>query len=246
MANNILNATVATVKLGHLEFEGLMFDDGTYGIAAPQICSIFGFAKDHASRDIKALLGNEFGFLKARATAFLSTTKTNSGNKATVNVLQLIDFEKLLRKLDRKGNKAAQEITDDLIGLSLTQLFSDAFGKKFEKDERQNFLKARQEGKVDRLSLTDEMKAWGLRNQEKPNYGGVSNNTYLALFGKTKKLLIEEKGLTDKKDVTPRDYLGSEQIRLLAKFEDYTARVIKNDDLNPLLAVKMAKEFYTR
>ena len=236
MANNILTATVATVKLGHLEFEGLMFEDGTYGIAVPQIRSIFSFAKDHASRDIKALLGKDFQFPKVRTTL----------NSKAVNVLQLIDFEKLLFELTIKGNPIAVGISSDLIGLSLTQLFSDAFGKKFEKDERQNFLKARQEGKVDRLSLTDEMKAWGLRNQEKPNYGGVSNNTYLALFGKTKKLLIEEKGLTDRKDVTPRDYLGSEQIRLLAKFEDYTARVIKNDDLNPLLAVKMAKEFYMR
>ena len=152
MANNILNATVATVKLGHLEFEGLMFEDGSYGIAVPQICSIFGFLIKNTSRDIKALLGNEFGFLKARTTAFLSTTKTNSGNKASVNVLQLIDFEKLLRKLDRKGNKAAQEITDELIGLSLTQLFSDAFGKKFEKEERQNYLLARQQGKKARMS----------------------------------------------------------------------------------------------
>ena len=93
MANNILTATVAAVKLGQLEFEGLMFDDGTYGIAVPQICSIFQFPIKHASRDIKALLGKDFSFPKVRTTL----------NSKAVNALQLIDFERLLFELTIKG-----------------------------------------------------------------------------------------------------------------------------------------------
>jgi len=34
---NILKAKVATVKIGSLEVEGLLFEDGTFGIAIPQL-----------------------------------------------------------------------------------------------------------------------------------------------------------------------------------------------------------------
>ena len=233
MANNILTATLATVKLGHLEFEGLMFEDGSYGIGVPQICSIFQFPIKHASRDIKALLGKDFQFPKARTTL----------HPKAVNVLQLIDFEKLLRKLDRKGIKAAQEITDDLIGLSLTQLFSDAFGKKFEKEERQNYLLARQQGKKARMSLTDGMKAWGEKTGLKPNYGGATTNTYRALFGKTKKELLEELGVEG--NPTPRDFMTADHLSKLEQFENYAAIQMTKYEVEPLKAVKLAKEFYT-
>lgn len=76
--------------------------------------------------------------------------KTDSGKSdaAKVDLLpvdQLISFLKVCKKL---GSAAADEMIDDLAGLSLQQLFSDAFKIEFEQKERQQWLKDRQEPRV--------------------------------------------------------------------------------------------------
>jgi hypothetical protein len=68
--------------------------------------------------------------------------KTSLHPKA-VNAIALKDFEKLVFELALKGNERAQEFSRSLIGLSLHQLFCDAFGIKFEKEERQQYLAQR-------------------------------------------------------------------------------------------------------
>lgn len=127
-------AVIAHVSIGNLTIEGLMAEDGTFGIAYPQLADYNLVPQKNASRDVKALMGNSFSFLKWRA----------QGTKPLVNVILLTDFERLLAKLDRAGNKAAQDMRDDLVGLSMHQLFSDAFGLKFEQEERQAYLIDRQ------------------------------------------------------------------------------------------------------
>jgi len=84
-------ATIAIVKIGkQLEFEGLRFDDnGEYAVAVPQICSMFSFLIHNASRDVKAILGAGFQFLKARTTL----------HPKAVNCITLLDFEKVVRSL---------------------------------------------------------------------------------------------------------------------------------------------------
>jgi len=101
MSNIARKATIATVSIGILEFEGLRFDDnGEYAVAVPQICSIFSFDTNQASRDIKAILGKGLQFDKSRTTL----------NSKAVNCITLLDFEKLIRALDKKGNKQAEVI----------------------------------------------------------------------------------------------------------------------------------------
>ena len=238
MANNILTATVATVKLGHLEFEGLMFEDGTYGIAVPQICSIFQFLIKNTSRDIKALLGKDFQFLKAHTTL----------HPKAVNVLQLIDFEKLLFELMIKGSPIAVGISRDLIGLSLTQLFSDAFGKKFEKEERQVELRNRQEERRKTKETIKEMET-AIRNwSENGKRFAITTDFWVhfynqldfGLFGKFAKAIREEQF---DKHALIRDGMGVRALSKIRKIQYCTMRNL-NNYTHPWIALEKALKEY--
>jgi hypothetical protein len=63
-----LRAELATVCIGSLKLEGLMIENGTFGIAVPQICSLFRFDKNQASRAIKSIMGASFQFDKWNTT----------------------------------------------------------------------------------------------------------------------------------------------------------------------------------
>jgi hypothetical protein len=134
----ILTATITTVKLGHIEFEGLLFDDKTFGIAVPQIAMMFPYFEPHKNYEAQAL--------KRLMGASFKTHKFKSpfNNNATSGI-SLNDFERVLLKLDRVGDKKAQEMRDDLVGMSLHQLWSDAFNIVFEKEDRQLWMKNRQD-----------------------------------------------------------------------------------------------------
>ena len=124
--------------------------------------------------------------------------KTELHPKA-VNTIGLLDFEKLLRVLDRQGNKSAQELSDALIGLALTQLFSDSFGIKFEAEDRQKYLETRMAGKVTRRTLTDSIDSYVQTHAVSVNYGhwiysNVSDCLNLGLFGKKASKLCVERG----------------------------------------------------
>ena len=134
----MLTANITLVQLGYLTIEGLLCSEGNFYVGIPQMVES-GLVKSDRHRNelrtLKLFLPEGFQFVKI---------KTKLNPKA-INTLSLLDFEKLLAKLDRAGNKKAQELRDDLVGLSLTQLFSDAFNIKFEKEERKDYLEARQE-----------------------------------------------------------------------------------------------------
>ena len=154
-------AVVATVKFGLIEIEGLMLPDGSYVIAIPQIADLLitgdvkkdgmRTSKSQLSKNLKRLCGESF-----RATK----TRTELGNQA-ITVVTLEQFEVVLAKLDRVGNKQAQELRDELAGLSLRQLFADSFEEKFEQEERQDWLIKRQATKFTFRDMTDELKSWG-------------------------------------------------------------------------------------
>lgn len=72
-------AIVAKVPIGKFEIDGLMFEDGSYGVAIPQVSDLFLDNRNAASRDLKRLMGKDFQPIKA---------KTELNSKA-VNVLTL-------------------------------------------------------------------------------------------------------------------------------------------------------------
>lgn len=131
---SILTAQITDVPIGLLTVPGLMDEEGKFYVGVPQVAEQFQFPIKHASRDIKALLGKDFQFPKF---------KTKLNPKA-INAIPLENFAKLIVAVANSGNIIAQQLRDDLIGLSLHQLFCDAFNVKFEQEQRQEFLKWRQ------------------------------------------------------------------------------------------------------
>jgi hypothetical protein len=154
MINDNKKASIADVQIGLYTIQGLLSEDGEFGIGVPQIAEEFQLAKDHATRTLKSLLGKTFEFSKYKTPL----------NPKAINALSLSDFEKLLAKLDRAGNQKAQDIRDGLVGLSLHQLFCDAFEIKFEKENRQQWLVCRQRTKLTFRPFTDQLKAYGFKN----------------------------------------------------------------------------------
>ena len=113
-----IKATIANVKVGHLTIQGLLFQDGTFGVAIPQLVEIGLISnsthkntKNYASQALKRLLGDNFSPHKVKVDSF----------KQLINALTLTEFEQLLVKLDRSGYIPAQIFRDDLVGLSLFQ-----------------------------------------------------------------------------------------------------------------------------
>jgi hypothetical protein len=138
MATNILTAVVAPVKIGRLEVEGLLVESKEFAIAVPQIASLFPYFQDsqnQASQKLKRLMGKDFKTHKV---------KTEFNRNVTLSIL-LLDLERVIRKLDKAGDRVAEQMVDDLIGLSLHQLWADAFNIQFEKQDRQLWLEQRQD-----------------------------------------------------------------------------------------------------
>ena len=192
----IITAIVSPVKFGTIEIEGLMFSDGSYAIALQQVASLFQVIPTTAPKWLKAILG-------ADASLFSVTTNREQVEGRRVrskeSALTLIQFERVLRVMDRKGNLTAQSMTDALVGLSLTQLFSDSFGVKFEADDRQKYLETRMAGKVTRRTLTDSIDSYVQTHAVSVNYGhwiysNVSDCLNLGLFGKKASKLCIERG----------------------------------------------------
>ena len=147
----ILTATIAQINLGAFEIEGLMDEDGAFYIAIPQVADLIETSRNTASRDLKRMMGGRLKTSKLR-TPF---------NKNNTNGISVASFEELLFDLALSGNEKATALSKALIGLSLTQVFSDAFGIKFEKADRERWLTTRFKTKHDFRPLTDKLQIAG-------------------------------------------------------------------------------------
>ena len=149
-----IKAEITPVSIGHLTIEGLMNENGEFGVAVPQLASINLVPQNRSVKQLNALLGEAF------PSHEIKKWKTTLNSKE-VNVLPLEHFQNLVRVLDKSGNHAASAFVDALLGLSLHQLFCDAFGIKFEKEDRHKWLMNRMQTKHDFRPLTDQLKLSG-------------------------------------------------------------------------------------
>nr|WP_026731319.1 hypothetical protein [Fischerella sp. PCC 9605] len=228
-------AIVTQVPIGSVAIEGLMDEEGNYYVAAPQLAGEFSLLKNNATREVKVLLGKDFQFVKLK-------TELNSN---AVNAIPLTEFERLLFELALKGNEKAIEFSRMLVGLSLHQLFSDAFGVKFEQEERQLWLQARLEGKATRRSESDAIKDYWWRHPDmnegetKWIYKNVTDTLYRGCLGADAKHLKQQKNCQNL-----RDCLESDQLRLLDHAESYLTQLIDVRDMHPMVAAKEVVELY--
>ena len=220
MAKTSLTAEIATVKIGLLEIEGLLFSDGTFGVAIPQVSDLFLDNRNLASRDIKRILSKD---IKTSKNITLNKVKTKFNRKA-VNYLPLEQFNALVFELALRGNENAIEFSRNLQGLSLHQLFCDSFGIVFDVQDRQAWLVERMESKKLCRELTDAIKEYYIPTASENGKRWVYPTTMDAinrdLFGKSAKEIREEQNV---KQLT-RDCFG---YRALAKLDNIQSKAAK-------------------
>lgn len=153
MAKDIVStarATVSEMSIGNYKFPCLLMPDGkTFRVAVSQANKILNLATpNNATKGLKALLPEGISLLQIGSDL----------NSNKVNTISLLDFERLVLAGVKVGNVAATEIAELCIGNTLTARAHDAFGLKYDAEEREAFLEARSQHKKQwRPKFTD----WG-------------------------------------------------------------------------------------
>ena len=188
----------------------------------------------HAVRDLKALMGNGFQFLKVPSEL---TPKA-------ANAVPLNDFGDVIRKFAYAGDTKAQSMVDALSQATLHQVFCDAFGIEFTRQDRQAFLVERMNTKIVRNDLEDAICQWLARHPEVVGgsrdflYVNATQRLYMGLWGKCRKSVAADFGLTTGDDL--RSHLTLDQLLTIQTVERLAARLIKVADMEPKAAVDEA------
>lgn len=126
--------------------------------------------------------------------------------------------------------------------MSLYQLFSDAFNIQFEKQERQQWLASRQQGKVTRQTLTNVVRDYVKvhsdelsDNYKKFIYNNCTNATYRIVFGRSAKKLKEDWNCND-----VRAAMTIEELMIVDSVERLAMTLIEDQDFEPQTAIKEA------
>ena len=181
-----------------------------------------------SQKQLKALSGKDF-------QSHPIATELNPKKSLVIN---LRDLEEIIKGLALKGNTTAIEFAIIMMGLALEQLFCDAFNIRFEKEERQLWLKERQESKFYRRTLTDAIKHLKEQNVS-IEYSHITMSVYQACQ-------LRETYLAYKRhnnDHYFRDTLSDKELRKVAKMEELTADYIMVDDMPYKLALIKAARY---
>lgn len=232
--SNTSKAKVSQVPFGNTSIEGLMLPDGSFAVGISQLVDLNLIPPNRSLKQLEALLDKRFQ----------SHQKVKSElHPKAVNTISLIEFEEVIVRLALKGNEAAIQLTLALVGLSLTQLFSDAFGVRFEGEDRQNYLIERMKSKQQRRTLTDAIQDYIFRNEPSENYckfiySNVSDCLNRKVFGKASKDLREEKGIASNELL--RDSFTVDELYEIGHIENMAMKLIDRRGVEPLEAMKQA------
>lgn len=235
------SAHVTDVSIGNLVVEGLMYEDGTFAIALPQISKLFpeSVSPDHATRSVKRALGKAPQLATDTPLVVIEKANTRLNPKA-VNTVTLDMFEILVFELAMAGDALAQDFLRVLFGLTLTQLWSDAFKVKFDADDRQEKITNRQTGKEVFKRLMMVVQAH-LHSQGKSDpshyYAQLVNKIYRSLFGVEAKKLRDLRSV-DKSGLT-RDHFTARELAVISRVEDGVMFMIQHMGKEPFEAVDL-------
>lgn len=249
-----IKAQIAPVNLGVVTIEGLLLANGEFAVAVPQIAEMFSMDSNVASQEIKRVLkqtlSSDYSTESLALTGFPNKheflkAQTKLHPKA-VNAVSLETFSLIMVALSIKGYPQAQRLNLILSGLSLQQLFCDAFGIKFEKDEREQWLAIRMETKALYKEFSDAVQLWihsEVRSMpEGIYYANAADSINTGLFGMTSKQIKAQLGIS--KNSLNRDHFGFKALKRIDMVQEGAARKMnRNRNLAPSAAVDMIIEF---
>lgn len=232
-----IKVEVADVTIGNRKVQGMLFEDGRFGIGVVQLNEqLIKISKSNnvLSRNLKRLINkisDEHSIEKVKVV----------GVKQLLNAIDLNALEAVILELAIAGNKDAAALARELIGLSLTQLWADAFCIKFEVEERQEYLLARANGKAVRHTLTDEIQAWCYRSgiaraEHKSYYIHASEALNLFLFNGRASEIRSQRNVPANSLL--RDYMSPTELREIEKFEDRVIEFMRLDNMTPHKAIQ--------
>lgn len=177
--NTTKKAVTAKVDLGFAIIDGLMLPNGDFAVGQPQVCEIFSILAKNASRELKAILGEDTSFLK---------TKSDLNSKA-VNILTLDQFKQVIKVLALRGHKVALAFLDAIIDEGLDRRFNRAFDIKVTEDEYNEKIKFRVLRVEARLEWTDvlmkrHLEIFGCKPEPK-QYAYWTKRVNMFLFGQS-------------------------------------------------------------
>jgi hypothetical protein len=235
-SNKIVNTCV--VVYGNYEVIcGLDSENNLY-VGTPTIEESFGFEsntgrKKLASKSFKAFAGKDFKVGKISVVV-------NGIGQGKVNFYSFDTFLMLLKWQVKEKNEKAIDLVIAGFADSFSDIAYQEFGVKQTKEDRQNWLKARQEGKATRRELTDAIRDYLNSNEVSDNYkkfvyNNITDLINLAIFGRRACKLRQ-----DWECGNPREKMTDKEIFLVKEVENLIMRLIDNRGLEPMDATREA------
>ncbi len=255
VANNMDNSNTkairAEVPLGNILIEGYLLPENLwtptnkFGVSKTQavLLAYPEYERSQAAkRYIRAASSEEAKTLAPQGLLVHPKVSIEGANEKA-DLLSVGKLPLFLKICSRLGSGTATELLIDLAGLSLQQAFCDAFGIQFDQEDRQDWLKKRQEGKQVRLDMTDAVQ-WYIEkhkdelseNAKQWMYKHCSDALNIGLFGRTAKKLCLDLQVKDRSKL--RDALTTDELRWISQVEELGARLVVYQGLKPLDAVK--------